>query len=198
MYFSNCLNIYAQCWCYPIIIITVKKQKKLKYFNFTFVSWWSGATPERTSPNGVGNLSMISTCASWCAFSIYSHTQQFKRRKIIKKLVINYAFLYFLRNQTYNYIHTYKHIFLWGRERERERERDLPFQRCRSQRVHFQRHKRAMDGKRELKNFWKARSLLERSPFSLRIWALFYAGVEFRFSIPNVVYIYIYIYKEIE
>ena len=27
------------------------------------MSWWSGATPERTSPNGVGSLSMMSTCA---------------------------------------------------------------------------------------------------------------------------------------
>ena len=34
------------------------------------MSWWSGATPERTSPNGVGSLSMMSTCA--CSPNFFS------------------------------------------------------------------------------------------------------------------------------
>ncbi len=76
---------------------------------------------------------------------IYKFILFLNKHRKLKKFAI-YEFLYFLSNQTY----------IYASIREIERERDWPFQRCRSQRVHFQRHRLAMDGKRELKSFCKA------------------------------------------
>jgi len=161
----------------------VKKQKKLKHFYFTFVSGWSGATPERTSPNGVGNLSMISTCASWCAFSIYSHTQQFKHRKIIKKLVINYAFLYFLSNQTYNYIHTSKYFCEGEREREIYLFSGVEASGSTSNDTNAQ-----WMGRESWKTSGKPGPCLKDRHFRWEFELYFMQALKFRFSISNVVY----------
>ncbi len=59
-----CLNINL------CIVISSQTGMARTSVKATFVSWWSGATPERTSPKGVGSLSMMSTCT--CSPNFFS------------------------------------------------------------------------------------------------------------------------------
>ena len=82
-FMHNQMQVYIQAQTHVYIYSPISNFKyptnnyeKLKTTLFmysqsqTFVSGWSGATPDRTNPYGVGNLSIISTSAPWCFFNI--------------------------------------------------------------------------------------------------------------------------------